>query len=143
METTNPKTILIALKDDLKQNFNVASGYNFELEDVRIGNYFFQDFKLKPAISLWGALESPEEYVMGGSIITLLNIKIYAFLNSDGVSNNLDIYDMSQDVRAFVKSTNFTYKSDVIMGEVFNYPGGPQDKQSISITDINVRYNNI
>ena len=143
METTTPKVILTALKNDLKEKFNLASGYNFDLADVKIGNFFFQDFKIKPAIGIWGALETPEEYKMGGVIVTLLSIKIYAFLNTDGVSNNLDVYDMSQDIRAFVKSTNFTYKNDVIIGEVFNYPGGPQDKQSISITDIEVRYNQV
>ena len=140
METTTRITIVNQLKEDLENNLNIASGYSVDLVEVKSGIYLWDDFHIKPAVSIWAYKDEIEEYLMGRAKIRLLYFYIYAYSKTDGVGGTGDIYDFCEDIENFLESTHFTYSDDVIIGDSVIYTGGSQDQASIGQIEIQVRY---
>jgi len=141
MQTTTRKTIINNLKKDLEEHLNSSEGYNTDVAEVRSGIYMWEDFKVKPAISIWAYEDEIEEYLMGRNKIRLLSIYLYAFAKTDIISNNNVIYDFMEDIENFLESSHFTYYEDVIIGKTMVYTGGSQDQAAIGLLEIQVRYN--
>lgn len=140
METTTRKIILETLKEDLEKNLSVANGYDTDIQDVRIGMYVYEDFNILPAISFYCDVDEIEDYIMGNSRVRLMNIDIWLWSRSDGISNTTGIYDLVNDVEKFLTSDHFTFSGDLIMGTAQIYTGGVQDQAQIGLLKLNVRY---
>jgi len=140
METTTRKTIIDQLKTDLQEHLNVASGYNTNLVEARIGIYLWDDFKLKPSMNIWGYQDEIEEYLMGRAKIRLLSLYLYCYANTDGLTDTSQIYNFCEDVENFLESEHFTYNADVIIGSSVIYTGGSQDKASVGQIEVQIRY---
>jgi len=140
MQTTTRKTILNQIKDDIVQYLTVPNGYETTIQDVRIGMYVWEDFNLKPAVSFFCDVDEIEEYLMGREKIRLMNIRMFLWSHTDGLSNTTKIYDFAEDVENFLESSDFTYSDDVIIGDTEVYTGGVQDNAAVALVKFQIRY---
>jgi hypothetical protein len=140
MQTTTRKTILNKIKDDIVQYLTVANGYETTIQDVRVGMYIWEDFNIKPAVSFYCDVDEIEAYEMGRSKIRLMNIEMWLWNRTDGVTNTTKIYDFAEDVENFLESSDFTYSDDVVMSDTEIYTGGVQDNAAIALVKFQIRY---
>ena len=143
MQTTTRKTIIDTFKQDLQDHLNVQSGYENNIAEVRSGIYLYEDFSIKPAISIWAYKDVVEEYMMGKNKIRNLLIYIYCFAPTDGITDTNNIYSLVEDIENFLESEHFTYNPDVIIGDSTIYPGGTQDQAGIGMMEITINYNQV
>lgn len=140
MQTTTRKDVLETLKEDLNKKLSVANGYNTEIQDIRIGMYVYEDFNILPAISFYCDVDEIEDYLMGRTRVRLMNIDLWLWSKSDGISNTTGIYDFIDDIENFLTSSDFTFSEDLIMGTTEIYVGGVQDQAQIGLIKFQVRY---
>jgi hypothetical protein len=129
MQDSKDYLVLQQLLDDLKDKYN--DGNRIEVAQFKIGEYMWEDMKIKPAISFQGdVIEIDTEHkIMGGHYYKRLMITLDMFMdNQPTLEIHDDIYKLKDEVTQFLRSTDWTFRADTAFGDTsIVYIGGPSD----------------
>lgn len=129
MQDSKDYLVLTQLKEDLQDKFN--DGNRTEVTQVKIGEYMWEDFKIKPAISFQGDVVEldTEHKLMGGKCFRKIQITLDMFMdNRPDLEIHEDIYKFKDEVRQFLRTTDWTFRSGTALDEQeVVYIGGPSD----------------
>ena len=141
-ETTNFE-IVKQLKTDIENAFSkVDNGYDTEVRDVQIGQFLWEDMKVKPSISIFPWQEDIAATVMGGRHTMDLYMYANLYMNmKDGWENLLKFVN---DFNSFLLySTDNTYVGETqIVPPVVYFIGWKQDPVLQAQINFFVRYKN-
>ena len=129
MQDSKDYLVLTQLKNDFESNYNNST--RTEVNEFQIGEYMWEDFKNKPAISFQGdtiTLDTKHK-VMGGHYFKRIMITLDMFMdNIPDLEVHEDIYILKSEVETFLRSTDWTFRADTAFGEEsIVYVGGPSD----------------
>lgn len=129
MQDSKDYLVLNQLLDDFKDKFNNETRIN--VNQFKIGEYMWEDFKIKPAISFQGdrVTIDTEHKIMGGHYYKEIMITLDIFMeNQVHLEIHEDIYKLKDQVEDFIRSSDWTFKSSTALGEeAIIYIGSPSD----------------
>jgi len=143
METTKDYLILSQLKTDLEDKLNRDNDYDTEVMEVKVGEFLWEDMKLKPAIAIYTMPGEIEKKEFGNVFIKSIHLVIDMFMdNQPGLGEFEDIYKFKDDVESFIfKSSDWTYQSESFyVGPSGVYIGGDHDPVKQATVVFFVRY---
>ena len=119
METTKDYTIIAQLETDLLKINEDGSGYDTQISQVIVGDYLWEDMKVKPSIAIYAPITIVEKPLLGHTYIKSITISLDLFMdNQQGQDIYQDIYKFKDDIESFIfKSTDWTYQPDSVLVE--------------------------
>ena len=143
METTKDYTTLTQLKTDLEDKLNRLNDYDTEPQEVKVGEYLWEDMKSKPAIGISSPYNEVEKEIFGNTYVKRVYITVDLFMdNQPGLQVFEDIYKFKDDVETFIfKTTDWTYQNESHYIEPsIVYIGGSHDPVKQATVVFYVRY---
>jgi len=141
--TTKDYLILSQLKSDLQNKLTRDNEYDTEVMQVKVGEWLWEDMKLRPAIAIYTLPEEIEKQLFENIFIKNINIVVDLFMdNQPGLGEFEDIYKFKDDVESFIfKSSDWTYQSESqYVGPSMVYIGGDHDPVKQAVITFFVRY---
>jgi len=143
MQETKDYLILEQLKTDLEEKLNSINGYDTDVLEVKVGDFIWEDMKVRPSISILADVGEVEEKLLGNTYIRNTHILVNMYMNNaPGMKEFEDIYKFRDDVESFLfRSTDWTYQEDsVLVSPSLIYIGGTSDPVKQAQIRLFVRY---
>lgn len=133
-------TILKQLKTDLEDTITAANGYEMDVAEVRRGIYTSEDIPDKPALAFWCYGDNVLEHLMDRKQLRVLLVHLYGFTTTDGAGDVDQIHELAEAVDTFLFSSDWTYSSSTLVGDMVIYEGGTQDPESVFSLELEIKY---
>lgn len=144
MQETKDYLILQQLKDDIEEKFNTHSNTN--IDDVKIGDYTWDDMTIKPSISISGYKTEVDSNhkVMGGSYKKKIYIYLSIYMDYDENINDWnEIYILKEQIENFLKSTSNTFQDGFQLGDQDVFYIFPSEKLAQAIINFTVIFSDV
>jgi len=132
--------IIDAFKSDIEEKLTPGRGYNTSIMEVILGIVNFDDFSARPALGYWAFSDEKDQEFMDDNRYRILNIVIYGYTDTDGLSGYESIYNFADDVEKFLMSSDWTYTCQTMLGEIVITVGGSDNQRCMFDLTIQVSY---
>lgn len=134
------KDIIEQLKQDFEDNVKSANNYNSDPATIVIGVLDPQEFVQLPGVGFWIIEDVVDDDIMDNDILRTLNMIAYCYVDSDGYNVYDDLYNLIGDIEKFLYSSDFTYSSKTLLGNVLVSYGGTNEQVGTAVLNFSITY---